>query len=49
MKVKEISEKMIHYWEVSVKYLDEITTGLVRIKKPSREEFCKLFQIYRFV
>ena len=35
------------FGDVSVKFLDEITVGLVRLKKLSRETFCKLWQIYR--
>ena len=41
MKVKNISATMIQYWEVSVEFLDEIAVTLVRLKKPSREKFCK--------
>ena len=47
MKVTKISATMIQYWEVSVKYLDEIAIALVRLKKPSRGKFCKLWQIFR--
>ena len=45
MKVTKISETMIQYWEVSVRFLDEIAIALVRLKKPSREKFCKLWKI----
>ena len=47
MKVTKFSATMIQCWEVSVKYLDEIAIALVRLKKPSREKFFKLWQIDR--
>ena len=48
-KATKISATMIHYWEISVKYLEEIAVGLVRLKKPSWNKFCKLWQICRSV
>ena len=33
MKVTKVSATLNHYWEVSVKYLDEIAVGLLRLKK----------------
>ena len=47
MKETKISPTMVHYWEVLVKYLDEVAIGLVRSKKPSRQKFCKLWQVCR--
>ena len=44
MKATKISATMIHYWEVSVKYLEEIAVELVRLKKLSREKFCELWK-----
>ena len=41
MKATNISEATIHYWEVSVKYLDQIAIALL----PA--EFCELWQIYK--
>ena len=42
MKATNISATMIHDWKFLVKYMDEIAVGLARLKKPSREKFCKL-------
>ena len=40
-------ETMTQYGEVSVRFLDDIAIALVRLKKPSREKFCKLWKICR--
>ena len=45
MKATKISATMIHDWEVSVKHLEEIAVGLVRLKKLSREKFCELWKL----
>ena len=31
MKVKKVSAAMIQHWDVSVKYLDEIAVGIIRL------------------